>query len=298
MPIPDFTWAAAICQTAAGGSAGLLEVLFTHPLDVVKTRMQLQGTQAQHGEVLYRGFYDCFSKMYRYEGLSGFWKGIMPPIIFETPKRAFKFLLFEQFQRLFMFGKPERSAMTFALSGALAGTLECFFLNPFEVVKITQQANRYESVNTITVARQIIKKDGFGLRGLGKGITATMTRNAIFHFVFFGFYYGLKRQLSRRDVPLTEFLQRTSLAFLAGVLATLYSAPFDMAKSRIQGPQPKPGKIKYEWTLRTMQTVYREEGFRALFKGLSPSLVRIGPGGALILLAYEYGYDYCESKLI
>lgn len=33
---------------------------------------------------------DCISKMYHTEGLIAFWKGILPPIIAETPKRAVK----------------------------------------------------------------------------------------------------------------------------------------------------------------------------------------------------------------
>lgn len=30
------------------------------------------------------------TKMYKTEGLSAFWKGILPPILVETPKRAVK----------------------------------------------------------------------------------------------------------------------------------------------------------------------------------------------------------------
>lgn len=36
------------------------------------------------------GIRDCMTKMYRTEGLTAFWKGILPPIIVETPKRAVK----------------------------------------------------------------------------------------------------------------------------------------------------------------------------------------------------------------
>ena len=52
----------------------------------------------------YRGVFDCMRKMYRTEGLLSFWKGILPPILVETPKRAWKFLTFEQFKILFNFG--------------------------------------------------------------------------------------------------------------------------------------------------------------------------------------------------
>ena len=62
-----------------------------HPLDLVKTRFQIQaspiaGQESQH----YTGIVDCMKKMYRSEGLLSFWKGILPPIFAETPKRAWK----------------------------------------------------------------------------------------------------------------------------------------------------------------------------------------------------------------
>lgn len=36
------------------------------------------------------GIRDCMKKMYINEGFTAFWKGILPPIIMETPKRAVK----------------------------------------------------------------------------------------------------------------------------------------------------------------------------------------------------------------
>ena len=62
-----------------------------HPLDLVKTRFQIQanpiaGQESQH----YTGVLDCMKKMYKSEGLFSFWKGIIPPIFAETPKRAWK----------------------------------------------------------------------------------------------------------------------------------------------------------------------------------------------------------------
>lgn len=70
-----------------------------HPLDLIKTRMQLQsrvvilptaGAPGGVSQVYYEGIADCFRKMYRQEGFFSFWKGILPPIVAETPKRAVK----------------------------------------------------------------------------------------------------------------------------------------------------------------------------------------------------------------
>lgn len=50
------------------------------------------------------------------------------------------------------------------------------------------------------------------------------------------------------------------LGLLAGSLASLSNLPIDVAKSRIQAPQPHHDPNKYRTTWVTMVTVYREEG--------------------------------------
>ena len=50
------------------------------------------------------------------------------------------------------------------------------------------------------------------------------------------------------------------IGFLAGASASMFNIPFDVAKSRIQGPQPDAGVVKYKGTVRTIALVYKEEG--------------------------------------
>ena len=59
------------------------------PLDLVKTRLQLQKNTGPSTQ-LYNGVFDCLKKMYASEGFLSFYKGIIPPIMAETPKRAVK----------------------------------------------------------------------------------------------------------------------------------------------------------------------------------------------------------------
>lgn len=64
----------------------------------------------------------------------------------------------------------------------------------------------------------------------------------------------------------------------------------------LQGPQPVPGQIKYKSTMKSIVIVAREEGFAALYKGLLPKVMRLGPGGAIMLLVYEYAYEFLQQK--
>lgn len=96
-------WKDALMQITAGGTAGFVEICIMHPLDVVKTRFQFQRGFAQSN---YTSISDCFKKTIKNEGFLAIYKGILPPILAETPKRATKFFTFEQYKKLFSLGSP------------------------------------------------------------------------------------------------------------------------------------------------------------------------------------------------
>lgn len=93
-------------QIISGGTAGFIEICIMHPLDIAKTRLQMQVTASNGGgnATHYKGVLDCFAKMYKQEGLFSYWKGILPPILVETPKTAVRFFTFEQSKKVFLFG--------------------------------------------------------------------------------------------------------------------------------------------------------------------------------------------------
>ncbi|XP_041827510.1 mitochondrial 2-oxodicarboxylate carrier [Melanotaenia boesemani] len=275
-------------QIIAGGSAGLVEICLMHPLDVVKTRFQIQ--RGATDPTSYKSLGDCFRTISRNEGIFGFYKGILPPILAETPKRAVKFFTFEQYKKLLNL-TPLSSGVALSAAGLGSGLTEALVVNPFEVVKVSLQANRdsfKEQPSAFAQARHIIKSDGFGLRGLNKGLTSTLGRHGVFNMIYFGFYFNVKDAIPTSPDPVLEFLRKFTIGLLSGTISSCVNIPFDVAKSRIQGPQPVPGEIKYRTCFQTMALVYREEGYWALYKGLVPKIMRLGPGGAVMLLVYEY----------
>ncbi|XP_078000825.1 mitochondrial 2-oxodicarboxylate carrier-like [Glandiceps talaboti] len=284
-------------QLAAGGLAGMVEVSLMHPLDLVKTRFQVQrGADDPHR---YKSLADCFRRIYRSEGLLSFYKGILPPLMAETPKRAVKFFTFEQYKKMFLFGSPTPTVLTFTLAGLCAGLTEGLVINPFEVVKVKLQTERQsysEQRSAYATARLIVRERGIGLNGLYLGITATLGRHGVFNCLYFSFYHNVKGWLPSAEDPKLEFARKFTIGLIAGTLASIVNIPFDVAKSRIQGPQPVPGQIKYKTCFATMATVYREEGYFALYKGLVPKIMRLGPGGAIMLLVFEYAYEWLQKN--
>ncbi|KAE8290177.1 Mitochondrial 2-oxodicarboxylate carrier Solute carrier family 25 member 21 [Larimichthys crocea] len=283
-------------QIIAGGSAGLVEICLMHPLDVVKTRFQIQrGTSDPNS---YKSLGDCFRTIFRNEGVLGFYKGILPPILAETPKRAVKFFTFEQYKKLLNL-TPLSPGMIFCVAGLGSGLTEAVVVNPFEVVKVSLQANRdsfKEQPSSFAQARRIMNSDGFGLKGLNKGLTSTLGRHGVFNMIYFGFYFNVKDAIPSNPDPTLEFLRKFAIGLTSGTISSCVNIPFDVAKSRIQGPQPVPGEIKYRTCFQTMGLVYREEGYLALYKGLVPKIMRLGPGGAVMLLVYEYVSGWLQKN--
>ncbi|KAF7635087.1 hypothetical protein Mgra_00005529 [Meloidogyne graminicola] len=283
-------------QLVAGGTAGMIEVCLMHPLDLVKTRLQIGGGH-------YKGLFDCFGQIIKKEGVLGFYKGILPPILAETPKRATKFATFEQYKKalepLEYYQIPLYARLS--LAGLMSGITEAFIICPFEAVKVRLQSEINVSLSqqksAATMAREIIRINGLGTNGLYLGLGATLWRHGVWNLFYFGLYHNLKTLFisstnysssSVGSIPL-----RLLLGFISGSIASIANIPFDVAKSRIQGPQPK---IKlYITTWQTINFIKREEGIAALYRGLLPKVMRLGPGGGIMLVVFETVYEFLSK---
>ena len=77
-----------LADVATGGSATAAACIFTNPLEVVKTRLQLQGemqgctTGAQPQR--YKGVADAIVKMARQEGAAALQKGLAPGMVYQV----------------------------------------------------------------------------------------------------------------------------------------------------------------------------------------------------------------------
>jgi len=71
---------------------------------------------------------------------------------------------------------------------------------------------------------------------------------------------------------------------------------FDVVKSRIQNTVRVRGTIpKYNWTLPALGLVAKEEGMAALYKGFLPKVLRLGPGGGILLVVYTNVIEFFEK---
>jgi len=226
----------------------------------------------------------------REEGFATFYRGISSPILAEAPKRAIKFASNDRYKNLLR-DKQGRLPMERAfLAGALAGATEAVVNCPFEVVKVRVQAKENKGLykNTFDCASKMLRQEG--VFAFYKGFEPQLWRNAAWNGLYFGLIGTIKQlfplppNASKGQELFTNFLTGA----IGGAIGTLANTPFDVAKSRMQNQITAPGETpKYRWTFPTLATIYKEEGFRALYKGLGPRLLRLGPGGGIMIVAYD-----------
>ena len=102
------TWDNMLVPFLIGGISRSLASCTLMPVNVVRMRLQMKKytvneIKEKHlekntnfrQEIEYHGMRDCISKIYKYEGISGFYKGITPSVIKIFPSSGLFFLAYE-----------------------------------------------------------------------------------------------------------------------------------------------------------------------------------------------------------
>ncbi|KAF5338802.1 hypothetical protein D9758_012096 [Tetrapyrgos nigripes] len=270
---------------AAGAIAGISEILTFYPLGAmscVKTRMQLSTEKSQ-------GLFGSFKTIIREEGFGRLYRGLVPPLLLEAPKRAVKFAANDFWGKTYlsMSGEAKMNQQLSILTGCSAGATESFVVVPFELVKIRLQDKNSTYAGPMDVVKQIVKKEG--VLGLYAGMESTFWRHLWWNGGYFGCIFQVRTMLPKAETQQGVLLNNFISGSVGGFVGTLVNTPFDVVKSRIQSVTKVPGvKPKYNWTYPALVTIFREEGPGALYKGFVPKVLRLAPGGGVLLLVVEF----------
>ncbi|KAI9675132.1 MAG: mitochondrial aspartate-glutamate transporter agc1 [Caeruleum heppii] len=274
---------------ALGSVAGAFGAFVVYPIDLVKTRMQNQRSQ-RVGERLYQNSIDCAKKVVRNEGFRGLYSGVLPQLIGVAPEKAIKLTVNDLVRAHFSDKKTNSIWWPHEiLAGGSAGACQVIFTNPLEIVKIRLQVQGEVAKNVEGVPRRsamwIVRN--LGLVGLYKGASACLLRDVPFSAIYFPTYNHLKRDyFGEGPTKKLGVLQLLTAGAIAGMPAAYLTTPCDVIKTRLQ-VEARKGETRYTSLRHCASTVYREEGFRAFFKGGPARVLRSSPQFAFTLAAYE-----------
>ncbi len=190
------------------------------------------------------------------------------------------------------------SMVTFTAGLASGLTEAILVVTPAEVCKIRMQSQFHSMMdpsqlqkrkytNVIQTAFLIVKEEGLG--ALYKGVIPTMLRQGCNQAVNFTAYNYIKREvMARQGTDSLDSWQSLLIGGLSGGMGPLVNNPLDVVKTRLQKQVITPGKTpKYTGLGQACLKIGREEGLLALWKGITPRLLRIMPGQAITFMTYE-----------
>lgn len=163
------------------------------------------------------------------------------------------------------------------------------FTNPLEIVKIRLQVQG-EVAKTVDGAPKrsamwIVRN--LGLVGLYKGASACLLRDMPFSAIYFPTYSHLKKDFfGETQTHKLSVLQLLTAGAIAGMPAAYLTTPCDVIKTRLQ-VEARKGEAQYTGLRDAARTIWKEEGFRAFFKGGPARIFRSSPQFGFTLAAYE-----------
>lgn len=176
-------------------------------------------------------------------------------------------------------------------AGMYAGLAQCFFMVPVELLKIRLQLQtappsspRY--MGALQMASHVVRHEG--VLGLFRGTSVTLIRDLPSFGVYFAAYHGGCRWLDpgcAADSAAASPAVQLAAGGAAGVFSWFFVYPFDIIKSRFQA-EPHATSGHKTWVHCAVATC-RAEGWRAVFKGLGPTLVRALAVNAVTFAGYE-----------
>ncbi|KAI0783314.1 mitochondrial carrier [Abortiporus biennis] len=278
-----------------GGIAGAFGATIVYPIDLdLSTRMQNQRSTVV-GQILYKNSFDCIRKVFHNEGFVGFYRGLGPQLIGVAPEKAIKLTVNDFIRSRAMDPETGRIKLYWELiAGGSAGGCQVIFTNPLEIVKIRLQmqgeAAKLEGAvpkGAVHIIRQL------GLLGLYKGASACLLRDIPFSAIYFPAYAHLKKDIFNEGYngKQLSFFETLAAAAIAGMPAAYFTTPADVVKTRLQ-VEAKTGQTHYKGMADAFVKIYREEGFKAFFKGGPARIIRSSPQFGFTLVAYEYLHKY------
>ncbi|KAL4916985.1 mitochondrial carrier domain-containing protein, partial [Aspergillus aurantiobrunneus] len=272
-------WGSAV----AGSTGAVLANAIVYPLDLVKTKLQVQVKKADESEkegstddAQYKSTWDAIVKIVDKEGVEGLYSGMAGSLIGVASTNFAYFYWYSVVRTLYMSServpKPPGTAIELSL-GAVAGAVAQAFTIPVAVITTRQQTQpKDDKKGLIETGKEVVNSDD-GWSGLWRGLKASLIL-VVNPAITYGAYQRFKDILfpGRNSLkPWEAFL----LGALSKAMATIATQPLIVAKVGLQSrPPPARNGKPFKTFGEVMQFIIQNEGFLSLFKGIGPQILK------------------------
>ncbi|TID15325.1 mitochondrial carrier [Venturia nashicola] len=295
--------ASAATNLIAGGGAGMMEALICHPLDTIKVRLQLSKRASRPGAKKL-GFIGTGAQIIKRETPLGLYKGLGAVLAGIIPKMAIRFTSFDWYKQALASKDGTVSSKATFLAGLSAGITEAVaIVTPMEVIKIRLQAQHHSMADPLDIPKYrnaahalylVVKEEGVG--ALYRGVSLTALRQGTNQAANFTAYSELRSRLQvyqgTNDLP---GWQTSIIGLISGAMGPFSNAPIDTIKTRLQKTPAQPGDTALGRIVAISRDMWKQEGARSFYKGITPRVMRVAPGQAVTFTVYEYLKDKLEK---
>jgi len=256
----------------------------THPIDVVKTRLQVSGTGGSGRNYKGLGVFGTVKVIASEEGIAAFWKGIGAAWLREASYTSLRLGLYAPIKNILGVTNDSNFFMKFG-AGSLAGAIGSVAGNPFDVLKTRMMATEGATAPKLsTTASEIMKSQG--MAGFYRGIDANIMRAMVLNGTKMACYDTIKGKIEKSGVVPKGLTTNFVSAFSAGFFMACTVTPFDMLRTRLMN-QPIGADRLYSGALDCLIKVVKKEGPMALYSGFIPVWARFAPSTTFQLVIFE-----------
>ncbi|KAJ1399536.1 Mitochondrial carrier protein [Sesbania bispinosa] len=298
-----------------GGIASIIAGCSTHPLDLIKVRMQLQGEPNapslrpalafQTGSSSIHvappqmpqprvGPISVGVRLVQQEGVAALFSGVSATVLRQTLYSTTRMGLYDVLKK--KWSDPDTGNLPLSRkieAGLIAGGVGAAVGNPADVAMVRMQADgrlpvaqrrNYKSV--VDAITRMAKQEG--VTSLWRGSSLTVNRAMLVTASQLASYDQFKEMILEKGVMGDGLGTHVTASFAAGFVAAVASNPVDVIKTRVMNMKVEPGaEAPYAGALDCALKTVRAEGPMALYKGFIPTISRQGPFTVVLFVTLE-----------
>lgn len=308
-----------------GGIASIIAGASTHPLDLIKVRMQLHGESHIQNPALqaaYRptvalnlnsttaytsipetlnvapprrvGPVSIASRIVQTEGVAALFSGVSATVLRQTLYSTTRMGLYDILKH--KWSDPNTGNLPLLrkiAAGLFAGGVGAAVGNPADLAMVRMQADgrlpieqRRNYKSVVDAISQMSKQEG--IASLWRGSTLTVNRAMIVTASQLASYDQVKEMILEKGVMGDGIGTHVTASFAAGFVAAVASNPIDVIKTRVMNMKVEAGaEPPYAGALDCAMKTVRAEGPMALYKGFIPTISRQGPFTVVLFVTLE-----------
>lgn len=265
-------------RAVAGATGAVLANALVYPLDIVKTRLQVQvrSDSKDSSEPHYNSTWDAISRIIAEDGAKGLYAGMNGSLLGVASTNFAYFYWYTIVRTLYNKSAKSTAAPSTAVElalGAVAGAVAQLFTIPVAVVTTRQQtASKDERKGLLSTANEVIHGPD-GVSGLWRGLKASLVL-VVNPAITYGAYERLKTMFFPNKTHLKPW-EAFFLGAMSKALATIVTQPLIVAKVGLQSRPPaiRNGK-PFKSFIEVMKFIIEHEGPAGLFKGIGPQILK------------------------